>query len=239
MKIKFYPFSEKTISFAPPPIPALKMLPGWYRAQPSEVEEETNLLRGNFAATVKKCMPIFDSMTAGYLILAPCDIYLDSTNSEKLEYSVPVSLKMFQSDMFASHDRKQYTNYPIDYSDSHKDLFRIMPFWSIQTEKGYSTLIMNPMHGESSPLTAIPGIVDTDSFISEGHFSFIVKSNFKGIIKQGTPLVQIIPFKRDSWEMEIVSEEESERILSKQRLSLRSTFVNGYKNKMRAKKEYK
>jgi hypothetical protein len=74
-----------------------------------------------------------------------------------------------------------------------------MPFWSIQTEKGYSTLIMNPMHGESSPLTAIPGIVDTDGFISEGHFSFIVKSNFKGIIKQGTPLVQIIPFKRDSW----------------------------------------
>lgn len=239
MIIKFYPFNEKTVEFAPPPVPASKVVPAWYRSQAGEISSKTDMLRGSFAATVKKCMPVFDSMTAGYIISAPCDIYLDATNPEKLEYSVPIALKSFQPDMFAFHAREQYTEYPLDVSKYHKDLFRIMPFWSVGTEKGYSCLFINPMHAEESPLVAIPGIVDTDGFITEGHFSFMVKKDFKGTIKQGTPLVQVIPFKRDNWEMQIVDPDESQRALDKQRFNLRSTFVNGYKNKMRSKKEYK
>ncbi len=239
MKIKFYPFSDKTIEFAPKPIPASRLVPQWYKQQPGEIPEQTDMLRGNFAATVKKCLPVFDSMTAGYIIVAPCDIYLDATNPEKLEYSVPITMKQFQADMFAFHARAQYMEYPLDSAVSHKDLFRIMPFWSVGTEKGYSCLFIDPMHKDRSPLTAIPGVVDTDSFITEGHFSFIVEKNFKGVIKQGTPLVQVIPFKRDHWEMEVLTPEESLRQLNKQRFNLRSTFSNGYKNKMRSKKDYR
>lgn len=237
--IKFYPFSEKTIGFAPEPMPASKKLPSWYRAQPAEINEKTDMMMGTFAATVKKCMPVFDAMTAGYVLVAPCDIYIDSTNPEKLQFSIPTSMKQFQADMFASHAREQYAEYPLDTSIYHKDLFRVLPFWSVQTSKGYSCLFMQPAHSDNSSLTAIGGIVDTDGFISEGHFSFMVRKDFKGVIKQGTPLVQILPFKREPWEMEIVDLETSMKVIAKQRLGLRSTFLNGYKNKFRSPKEYR
>lgn len=237
--IRFYPFSENTVAFAPMPIPASKMIPEWYRKQPGIVKNDAALPNGVINSTVKKCMPVFDLITAGYMIVAPCDIYVDSTDPEKLSYSVPLTMKQFQSDMFATHAPEQYDHYPIDTSRYHKQLMRIMPFWSIETPKGYSTLFANPFHREDTEIYAMSAIVDTDSFISDGHLSFLVKKNFKGVIKQGTPLVQIIPFKREEWSSEEVSVEESSKKISKQRLFIRSTFANGYKDKLRSKKEYK
>lgn len=237
--IKFYPFSENTVAFAPMPIPASKMMPEWYRKQPGIVKNDAALPSGVINSTVKKCMPIFDLITAGYMIVAPCDIYVDATDPEKLSYSVPLTMKQFQSDMFATHAPEQYDHYPIDTSRYHKQLMRVMPFWSVETPKGYSTLFANPFHREDSEVYAMSAIVDTDNFISDGHLSFLVKKDFKGVIKQGTPLVQIIPFKREEWSSEGVPVEESNKKISKQRLFIRSTFANGYKDKLRSKKEYK
>ena len=68
-------------------------------------------------------------------------------------------------------------------------------------------LIIQPQNADDSPLMAISGIIDTDKFIVNGHFSFIVKRGFSGIIKQGTPLVQVIPFKRENWTSSIIVED--------------------------------
>jgi hypothetical protein len=108
----------------------------------------------------------------------------------------------------------------------------------MKTDPGYSTLFLNPVHRDTYPLTAIPALVDSDNFITEGHLSFIVEKGFKGVIKRGTPLVQVIPIKRDSWDSEIVDADDSKKTLSNQRLRLRSMFANGYKLIFRSKKEY-
>jgi hypothetical protein len=237
--IKFYPFSDKTKSFTPEPIPASRLVPDWYKAQPGSIDDEKFLPHGNVSSTVKRCMPIFDYMTSGYILPMPCDIYIDATNPEKLEWSVPLSLKPFAPDMIASHAYEQYSHYPIDYSRYHKQLFRVMPFWAVGTPEGYSTMFMHPVHKDPLPFLALGGIIDTDKFISDGHLSFLVEKNFKGVIKQGTPFVQVVPFKREPWEMEIVPTEASAPIFKTQRLSVRSTFMNGYKNKFRSKKEFK
>jgi hypothetical protein len=237
--IKFYPFSESTASFSPLPVPAIKLLPEWYKRQPGIVKNDDALPQGVINSTVKKCMPVFDIIAAGYMIVAPCDIYVDATDPEKLSYSLPLTMKQFQSDMFATHAELQYDHYPIDSKIHHKQLLRIMPFWSVETPKGYSSLFVNPFHRDDSELLAMSAIVDTDAFISDGHLSFLVKKGFKGVIKQGTPLVQVIPFKRDEWASEEVPFEESAKKISKQRLNIRSTFANGYKDKLRFKKEYK
>lgn len=238
-KIRFYPFNASTAEFAPVPIPASRQLPEWYRKQPGIIKNDLAFQNGVVNATVKKCMPVFDLLSAGYLIVAPCDIHIDATDAEKLSYSIPLAIKQFQSDIFASHAPEQYDSYPIDASKYHKTLLRVMPFWSVSTPPGYSTLFAQPFHREDSELFAMSAIVDTDKFISEGHLSFLVKKDFSGVIKQGTPLVQVIPFKREDWESEIVSVEESNQKLFSQRLNLRSTFVNGYKDKFRSKKDYK
>lgn len=129
-------------------------------------------------------MPVFDLLTAGYLIVTPCDIYLDATDPEKLTYSVPLTMKRFQSDIFASHAPEQYDEYPIDTARYHKTLLRIMPFWSVSTPPGYSTMFMHPFHRGESDLFAMSAIVDTDKFISEGHLSFLVKKTSKVLYRR-------------------------------------------------------
>jgi hypothetical protein len=238
-KIKFYPFSEETTEFSPQPDVASKFLPAWYKKTPPLMDNENALKNGHVNATVKKCMPIFDLITAGYVITAPCDIYLDATNSEKLEWSIPASILSYQGDMFAFHAAEQYENLPINKNTHHKQLLRIFPFWAVGTPKGYSVLVLQPAYSDSSPLTALQAIVDTDSFITDGHLSFLVEKDFKGVIKQGTPLIQVIPFKRESWVKEMVSPEESQKVQFSQRLKLRAVFVNAYKNFFRGKKEYR
>lgn len=239
-KIKFYPFNEGTKSFAAPPQPASKMIPDWYRKQPAAVgDEKEYYAKGGLNSTVKRCMPVFDMLTAGYIITFPMDIYIDATNPEKIEWSVPMSLRNFGSDMVATHSPEQVSHYPTDHSQYHKNVFRILPFWSVQTEPGYSTLFLHPMHRDDLPFRAFEAFVDTDAFISDGHLSMFIKKDFKGVIKQGTPLVQIIPIKREDWEMELVEPEIANAELKAQRLSIRSTFKHSYKEKFRSRKEYK
>lgn len=239
--IKFYPFSEKTEEFAPKPYPAFKAVPDWYKKQPGTVpeKEELSMKQGASTSTIKRCMPIFDAMTAGYIIPLPCDLYIDATNPEKIEWSVPLGVKSFGVDMISHHAKEQYSHYPIDTDKYHQNLFRIMPFWAVKTNTGYSSLFISPMHQDSMPFWTFGGIIDTDNFITDGHISMLVKKNFKGVIKQGTPFVQVIPFKREDWTMEIVDPETSKKEVFKQRLNLRSTFISGYKNKMRSKKEWR
>jgi hypothetical protein len=236
--IRFYPFNESTQQFSPEPVPASKMVPEWYRKQPSIVKNDNAYIGGGVDATIKKCMAIFDAITMGYLILAPCDIYVDATDPEKLSYSVPMKIKQFQSDLFAVHSFDQYDHYPLDNSIYHKQLLRIFPFWSVETQKGYSSMYMQPLHRELDT-QAIPGIIDTDKFVSEGHMSFLIKKGFKGVIKQGTPLIQVVPFKRESWTSKVVNLTEALKTLTVQRFILRSKFINSYKENFWIKKEYK
>lgn len=240
-KISFYPFNDKTTEFAPKPYPASKGVPEWYKAQPGTISdrEEEAIKKGASTSTIKRCMPIFDMMTAGYIIPLPMDIFIDATNPEKIEWSVPLGVKQFGNDMISHHDRLQYSHYPIDKQFYHKDLFRIMPFWAVKTEPGYSCLFINPIHQDNLPFWTFAGLIDTDNFITDGHISMLIKKDFKGILKQGTPFVQVIPIKRESFNMEIINAKISEEEIKKQRLSLRSTFNFGYKDKMRARKEYK
>jgi hypothetical protein len=235
--IKFYPYDEETNVFAPRPVLASKALPEWYKKTPSVINNG-GIAFGQIGTTVKKCMPIFDLLTAGYLITAPCDIYLDATNPEKLHWSIPQGLISHQGDMFAVHAKEQYDKMPANSALHHKDLLRIFPFWAVGTPKGYSTIFLQPPYLDKSPLTALQAIVDTDSFITDGHLSFWVEKDFKGIIKQGTPLVQVIPFKREHWGSLVESVKKSKKVFESQRLRLRSMFSNAYKTIFRSRKEY-
>jgi hypothetical protein len=48
----------------------------------------------------------------------------------------------------------------------------------------------------------IPGCVDTDTYVNEINFPFILRKRDKQfLIKKGEPMIQVIPFKRESWKM--------------------------------------
>ena len=46
------------------------------------------------------------------------------------------------------------------------------------------------------------GIIDLDEGMYNGNIPFFINGNFTGVIDQGTPIAQIIPFKREDWKIE-------------------------------------
>ena len=56
-----------------------------------------------------------------------------------------------------------------------------------------------PLNRPDSRFTCISGLVDCDGYFEFINFSFFFhEPNFVGILPAGTPLVQVIPFKRDA-----------------------------------------
>jgi hypothetical protein len=99
-------------------------------------------------------------------------------------------------------------------------------------------MFIQPMHRESV-FTILPGIVDTDRYYSPVNFPFTVNDpNFEGLIPKGTPIAQVIPFKRDSWAMQFGREKEiKEQLTINNQLSTK--FFDRYKDMFRVKKEFK
>ena len=50
-----------------PPKPAVKEVPDWYRNTPEYIDEQVKKVSndGNTRHTIKKCIPVFDAITAG------------------------------------------------------------------------------------------------------------------------------------------------------------------------------
>jgi hypothetical protein len=53
------------------------------------------------------------------------------------------------------------------------------------------------------------GVVDTDTFPVPVNFPFFVREDFDGIIPEGTPIAQVIPFKRTDWKSEVDEENQA------------------------------
>lgn len=69
-------------------------------------------------------------------------------------------------------------------------------------------------------------------------FKVYVKDGFSGIVEAGTPIAQIIPFKRESWESRrggtelLLEKEETFKLIT-------SKFTGGYKKFLWSRKEYR
>lgn len=200
----------QTIKFLPivgndsKPIPAKSRLPHWYK-------DQAGYNHFNHP-TIKRCMPIFDAMSAGYLLLSPANITVDSTNPAGLFVE---SDDDFGGMLISQHDIHQYDKYPTPVG-YHRHLLRIHPLWAVQTPSGYSALFTNPIHSNTENLIALSGIIDTDNFISDGHLSFYVKDNSIIKISKGYPLVQVIPIKREEWEAGFGTVDEATFTVEKQ-----------------------
>ncbi len=236
-KIKFVTaYPEIAVAF-PEPIPASKGIPKWYKDQPSYMNNDSSISNGQMRLTVKKCQAVFDAMAGGYLLRMPTDLFVDTTDG-KQEFELPGDCRAYQGRLMSTHTNEQVSHMQWDEDIYVKHILRIHPTWLVKTPKGYSTLFTQPMHQDPSPIFAVSAIIDTDNFMSDGHLSFFVKKGFKGIIKQGTPLIQVIPFKRDDWEMEVDADYDT-KLIEAQRLVVRSVFQNGYKMKYWVKKVFK
>ena len=98
----------------------------------------------------------------------------------------------------------------------------------ITTPPGYSCLFVPPLNNSDDRFSIIPGIVQTDKHPIEVNFPFIINGDkypiLDTILKKGTPYVQVIPFKRESWKMKI-----SDRNSTKNNFKWGFFNINNYK----------
>jgi hypothetical protein len=234
MKITF--ISTSADPSIPEPIPAVKKIPEWYKSIPRYIGKEKKPTTNNGVdGTIKTCMPVLDSITAGYLILSSADVYISKTEEGTYYQWANHGLITF-------HGPQQITGYP--KSDTKLKGEKAPKFtnpWIIQTPKNYSCLFVSPFHHDL-PFTTLAGIVDTDTYFNPINFPFIPDPDFEGLIPKGTPIAQVIPFKRESWEMSVESLQESsklQKLLLKVHGTILSEYYDRYKKHFWAKKEYK
>lgn len=215
---------------------ASSFVPDWYKSMESYISGKKEPIGdGTTTSTIKRCMPVFDAITAGYLLLTPADVWI----SQKIDQNGNMHpyYEWANFDLIEFHAVEQAPNHPAKNGHNFNYPKFINP-WSIKTPNGYSVLFTQPMHRES-PFTILDGIVDTDRYFAPVNFPFVLNdTTYTGLIPAGTPVAQVVPFKRDAWEMKI----GSEQIIKEQnqvRVALRSKFFDGYKTLFRQNKEYK
>jgi hypothetical protein len=236
--ISFNNTYPKLIDVFPKPEPASKNLPTWYKNQPAYFNNDKIVVNGSQKLTVKKCIAFFDIISSGYILKCPVDIYIDTTQDNPI-FEISPQFNQLKIPLIANHSVEQISHYPIDEENELKFLLRINMVWVISTPKNYSCLFINPQHSDPLPIKAVSAVIDTDDFYSDGLFSFVVKKGFKGIIKKGTPLVQVIPFKRENWDSVINQNFDVNNKLKHQRFKIRTMFNGGYKKYFWKKKVYK
>ncbi len=178
-KIKF--LSEKPELDLLVPEPSSKTVPMWFR-------ELDGVIGGQ--ETIKKCVPFLDSMTAGYTISLPVDVYVENGIIEH-NAVFPIVTTHNKSQVSGMAIPKEYNDQPYKWDNS----------FVTTTPKGYSTFFMHPVNRIDLPFYSLSGVVDTDAFPVAVNFPFFIKQDFTGIIEAGTPIIQAFPFKRDDWEM--------------------------------------
>jgi len=230
------------------PTPIKLNIPEWYKKL-----EHTNLNR-----TIKGCMPFLDTLTSGYSLKMPQDLYVRHNINNKDEKGVEFkdSFQTFGlhdqqqilaaksinlNSGFDSHSIKQVEGSPLLEKNKNLPFYKIVNPWKIKTPKGYSCLFVPPLNNADDRFSIIPGIVDTDNHPIEINFPIILNGDkypvLETTLKKGTPYVQIIPFKRDSWKMTFKSRQQKE--IQNSRIFYGLKLLNIYKDKYWNKKSWK
>jgi len=232
--------SKKTIKFGAQldwlekPNPSRVHIPEWYKKVPLWSRSGKPEIRSDGGnATVKSCPPFLDSFLTGYTVELWQDIQIEKSDRND---EINITWGLEEAPVVTNRDPELTKGFPMpsEYRDIH---FIWKSPYAMQTPKGYSLLITHPLNRLDLPFTTLSAVVDADKYpISDGSIPFFLKKDFYGIIKKGTPLFQVIPFKRDEWNSEMSEELFIEaRIYSKKSRSIVSGF---YKNFQWSKKTY-
>ena len=227
------------------PVPCKLNIPDWFK----------KLSHTESNRTIKGCIPVLDSLTAGYILKIPIDLYIEHNTINKEQriteiITSPSSSTPPSEPIINLNNRDNQQVHPVEqvgdkcpHAQKNKNLpfHKILNPWTIKTPPGYSCLFLPPLNNTDDRFSIIPGIVDTDSYTNEINFPFIVNGDkypvLKSTIKEGTPYVQVIPFKRDSWKMELKKIDKTKQNL--ERFKLAFNILNNYKNRWWHKKSWK
>lgn len=231
-KIQFFAETKEMLEVLDKPFPAIQKIPDWVAKTPSYVGGKPTI--DNFSdpnSTAKKCMPLFDAMTAGYFIPLHTDLWIEGNGTPNLD--MKWSWNTIQ--LVEAHSSDRYEFYPIP-EGYNKLAFKWINPWIIKTPPGWSCLFTHPMHYDDLPFRSMSAIVDTDKHPQFINLPFILKDNFNGLIPKGVPLIQVIPFKRGDFISEFSYDKDGyfKNLWTK----AHTVFFDRYKKFFRSPKKY-
>lgn len=232
-KLKIIPNTLEVELAGIPPTPSSRHIPKWYKDL-TPYFEGTNKLTFPIGAnthntTIKRCIPFLDAMTSGYTFVLDDDVYV-----EQIE-GTPLMRWKSGVEMITAHSVDQFKGIPIP-KGYHNLVLKWNNDYTLETPPGYSMLFTHPTNRFDLPFISITGFVDTDSYGRPVQFPFFLQEGFEGIIESGTPVAQMLPVKRDSWESSVEKYNENESY--KRMRKFQRTFSGSYKTNFWTKKSY-
>jgi hypothetical protein len=231
-KIIFIPTTKDVELMVDSPKPAKSCIPEWFKEITAVNYKNVKINEQGLAETnVKNCIPFLDSITSGYIQQTWADISIRTDNNGNVMYSQ--SNQSFPMIM----GQRPHTSLPVSESYYPFEFFWSQP-WLPKLPLEYSYLFVNPLNRPEIPFYTTSAIVDGDklNYTTNGITPFYIKNGFEGIIPKGTPMFQIIPFKREIWGME--TEEFNDDLTRSGLAKLRSKYLGFYKDNYWSKKEY-
>ena len=219
------------------PRPAKFFLPDWYKSMESYLKSPENPNGNKIGvrhrvsnASAKKCVPMLDAMTAGYMVTLWADVVVEIVKgSPQINWRV-------QKNVFVPHGKSsERVTPPVGYSNW---VFKYLNWFKVRTPKGYSIQILPPLNHHPLPFHAIPAVIDSDKSMMSNEMPMWLADGFEGIIEKGTPLAQIIPFKRENWNLDVTQMPYEKHIVEEDR-GVYSTIRNNYRRNIWSRKSYK
>ena len=236
------------------PQPSSKFLPEYYKnANLNVVKPKERIAFGpnhSFNGKVgnhfgfKACVPYMDAIMGGYTIPLWSDVIYDKTN-ESFYLSHNQVEDQYQKNTYAlgvlsTHSYEQVKGIP--GTKESEITFKYLNPWKIKTPPGYSCLFIQPMNHFDSRYQIVSGIVDTDTYTESVHFPFIINRNNmndKDKFERGMPFVQVIPFKRENWKMDLHPMTNKERSENRSIMGILSSMTQyAYRKMWWKKKKY-
>ena len=223
-KIEFILCNKNLEGIIPYPKPASHFIPEQYKKLTKVIDGDVQ------RPTVKSCIPFLDALTGGYIIPFYQDYIIDA---KETNFTIIPSMPR---EVMEYHGKEQLTE---EQANGKDRAGKFKNEWIVVTPPGYSCLFIAPLNRKEERFEIITGVVDTDTYHNTVNFPFINKKwNQKTLIKQGEPMVQVIPFKREAWKMKAGFrwfQEEHNKSIHK----LFTSIIDKYKNKFWKKKSYK
>ena len=217
------------VDYITTPIPAKNKIPEWYLNSKITLGEKSLEVVAAQSTNVgiKGCVPFLDAFEAGYVLELPCDIIVKQVDGfPDFSWSSPVPPVTLRPLELVE---------PIPLVSGFTKFFQAWTFeLGVLVPKGYSLLITHPLNHYELPFISSSAIVDADGGLGNGAIPFAIKEGFEGILKKGTPIIQLIPFKRENWKSEIIEPLDK-------RVPLwipRSMVIGWYKKNIWKKKQY-
>ncbi len=232
MKIEFYSTIDGVID-AFPVQHAKDCLPSWIGLAKQEY------LTNKQIPNVYKCPGIVDILTTGFIIKAWHDIDVQVQNEHLIGYAPSADLEdMLGCPPVQVQGGHEIAKHMPKRPWSHGDILKINTPWHIIAPKGVKLLMLPISYTDQFAFESTTGILDP-SISNEINIQGYI--NQLGVIKAGTPLVQIIPMTEKKYNLIVRSMDEHDKawVKKKKYLNAFSFLFNRKKTKEAYEEHYK